>query len=102
MLPDSPPGALPYAGIRVVEFTHMVMGPTCGMVLADLGAQVAEHQAAGRAHHHVRELDDAQAGVGKRGRCADGHPAILREPGWKKPGRPGFVHAATGETVIRP
>jgi crotonobetainyl-CoA:carnitine CoA-transferase CaiB-like acyl-CoA transferase len=31
---------LPYAGIRVVEFTHMVMGPTCGMVLADLGAEV--------------------------------------------------------------
>jgi crotonobetainyl-CoA:carnitine CoA-transferase CaiB-like acyl-CoA transferase len=24
----------------VVEFTHMVMGPTCGMVLADLGAEV--------------------------------------------------------------
>jgi len=31
---------LPYAGIRVVEFTHMVMGPTCGMVLGDLGAEV--------------------------------------------------------------
>lgn len=31
---------LPYAGLRVVEFTHMVMGPTCGMLLADLGAEV--------------------------------------------------------------
>jgi crotonobetainyl-CoA:carnitine CoA-transferase CaiB-like acyl-CoA transferase len=30
----------PLAGVRVVEFTHMVMGPTCGMVLADLGAEV--------------------------------------------------------------
>ena len=30
----------PYTGLRVVEFTHMVMGPTCGMVLADLGAEV--------------------------------------------------------------
>jgi crotonobetainyl-CoA:carnitine CoA-transferase CaiB-like acyl-CoA transferase len=34
------PRRLPYEGIRVVEFTHMVMGPTCGMVLADLGAEV--------------------------------------------------------------
>jgi crotonobetainyl-CoA:carnitine CoA-transferase CaiB-like acyl-CoA transferase len=32
--------ALPLAGIRVVEFTHMVMGPTCGLVLGDLGAEV--------------------------------------------------------------
>jgi crotonobetainyl-CoA:carnitine CoA-transferase CaiB-like acyl-CoA transferase len=31
---------LPYEGIRIVEFTHMVMGPTCGMVLGDLGAEV--------------------------------------------------------------
>ena len=31
---------LPYQGIRLVEFTHMVMGPTCGMILADLGAEV--------------------------------------------------------------
>ena len=33
-------GALPLAGVRVIEFTHMVMGPTCGMILADLGAEV--------------------------------------------------------------
>ena len=32
--------ALPYSGVRVVEFGHMVMGPACGLVLADLGAEV--------------------------------------------------------------
>ena len=31
---------LPLHGVRVVEFAHMVMGPTCGLVLADLGAEV--------------------------------------------------------------
>ena len=31
---------LPFSGVRVIEFSHMVMGPTCGMVLADLGAEV--------------------------------------------------------------
>ncbi|HEX5685223.1 MAG TPA: CaiB/BaiF CoA-transferase family protein [Ideonella sp.] len=33
---------LPLAGTRVVEFTHMVMGPTCGLILADLGAEVVK------------------------------------------------------------
>jgi crotonobetainyl-CoA:carnitine CoA-transferase CaiB-like acyl-CoA transferase len=32
--------ALPLSGIRVVELSHMVMGPTCGMILGDLGAEV--------------------------------------------------------------
>lgn len=34
------PDQLPLQGLRVIEFTHMVMGPTCGMILADLGAEV--------------------------------------------------------------
>ena len=32
--------SLPLQGIRVAEFCHVVMGPTCGLVLADLGAEV--------------------------------------------------------------
>ena len=31
---------LPLAGIRVLEFTHAIMGPACGLVLGDLGAEV--------------------------------------------------------------
>jgi crotonobetainyl-CoA:carnitine CoA-transferase CaiB-like acyl-CoA transferase len=31
---------LPLTGVRVVEMTHMVMGPSCGMILAQLGAEV--------------------------------------------------------------
>ncbi len=37
---SSPLRTLPLAGLKVVEFTHRVMGPTCGLVLADLGADV--------------------------------------------------------------
>ena len=37
---DLPSDPLPLDGVRVVEFVHTVMGPTCGMVLADLGADV--------------------------------------------------------------
>ena len=33
---------LPLQGIKVVEFTHMVMGPTVGLILADLGAEVVK------------------------------------------------------------
>jgi len=51
---------LPYAGIRVVEFTHMVMGPTCGMVLADLGAEVIKVEPIG----HGREGDATRKLVG--------------------------------------
>ncbi|MDI3306650.1 MAG: CaiB/BaiF CoA-transferase family protein [Acetobacteraceae bacterium] len=32
----------PLSHLKVVEFTHMVMGPTCGMVLGDLGAEVVK------------------------------------------------------------
>jgi len=32
--------AKPLAGLKVAEFTHMVMGPTAGLLLADLGADV--------------------------------------------------------------
>lgn len=33
-------GAAPLSGIKVIEFSHMVMGPTVGFILGDLGADV--------------------------------------------------------------
>jgi crotonobetainyl-CoA:carnitine CoA-transferase CaiB-like acyl-CoA transferase len=37
---DKQSGPAPLAGITVVEFTHMVMGPSIGVILGDLGADV--------------------------------------------------------------
>ncbi|HXS52180.1 MAG TPA: CoA transferase [Usitatibacter sp.] len=47
---------LPLEGIRVVELSHMVMGPTCGLVLADLGAEVikVEPEGKGDPTRHLR------------------------------------------------
>ena len=58
------PDGLPYEGIRVVEFTHMVMGPTCGMVLADLGAEVIKVEPIGHGHKgdNTRKLLGSGAG----------------------------------------
>jgi crotonobetainyl-CoA:carnitine CoA-transferase CaiB-like acyl-CoA transferase len=40
-------GSLPLAGLKVVEFTHMVMGPAVGHILAGLGAEVTRVEPTG-------------------------------------------------------
>jgi crotonobetainyl-CoA:carnitine CoA-transferase CaiB-like acyl-CoA transferase len=41
--PSSPtPSGRPLEGLKVVEFSHMVMGPSIGVILADLGADVVK------------------------------------------------------------
>ena len=37
----------PLAGVRVLEFCHAIMGPTAGLILADLGADVIKIEPAG-------------------------------------------------------
>ena len=56
--------SLPYEGLRVVEFTHMVMGPTCGMVLADLGAEVIKVEPMGHGRHGDATRDLLGSGAG--------------------------------------
>jgi len=51
---------LPLEGIRVIEFVHVVMGPTCGLVLADLGAEVIKVEPIDG--DHTRKLTASGAG----------------------------------------
>lgn len=66
---------LPLDGIRVVEFTHMVMGPAVGVILADLGAEVIKVEPVGG--DNTRRLTGSGAGYfpmynrNKKSICAD-------------------------------
>jgi crotonobetainyl-CoA:carnitine CoA-transferase CaiB-like acyl-CoA transferase len=52
--------AQPLAGLKVVEFTHMVMGPAAGAILAALGAEVTRVEPEGG--DHTRNLIGSGAG----------------------------------------
>ncbi len=52
--------ALPLQGLRVVEFVHVIMGPSCGLVLADLGAEVIKVEPLDG--DHTRKLTASGAG----------------------------------------
>ncbi len=65
----------PLEGIRVVELSHMVMGPSCGMFLAFLGAEVIKVEPPGG--DKTRQLTGMGAGFfpmfnrGKKSVCLD-------------------------------
>lgn len=65
----------PLAGIKVIEFTHMVMGPTVGHILAGLGAEVVRVEPIGG--DRTRRLLGSGAGYfpmynrGKQSICLD-------------------------------
>lgn len=79
--------ALPLAGVRILEFTHMVMGPAAGLILADLGADVIKLEPVGG--DSTRRLPGSGSGYfpmynrNKRSLCVDlksdgGRDAVLR------------------------
>ena len=53
--------ATPLAGIKVLEFSHTVMGPTAGLLLAELGADVVKVEPAPNGDH-TRRLGGFGAG----------------------------------------
>jgi crotonobetainyl-CoA:carnitine CoA-transferase CaiB-like acyl-CoA transferase len=65
----------PLAGLRVVEFSHMVMGPSIGVILGDLGADVVKVEPIGG--DPTRRLQGSGAGYfpmfnrNKRSICLD-------------------------------
>lgn len=67
--------AFPLAGLKVIEFTHMVMGPAVGVILADLGAEVVKVEPIGG--DQTRDLLGSGAGYfpmfnrNKRSICLD-------------------------------
>jgi crotonobetainyl-CoA:carnitine CoA-transferase CaiB-like acyl-CoA transferase len=54
-------GTLPLAGLKVVEFSHMIMGPSAGLILADLGADVIKVEPVGEGDN-TRRLAGSGAG----------------------------------------
>ena len=66
----------PLTGLRVLEFSHMVMGPSCGMTLGDLGADIIKVEPA-PAGDNTRRLTGAGLGFfpafnrNKRSLCVD-------------------------------
>ena len=52
---------LPLAGIKIVEFSHMIMGPSSGLILADLGADVIKIEPTGEGDN-TRRLAGSGAG----------------------------------------
>ena len=79
--------ALPLEGIRVIEFCHVVMGPTCGLILGDMGAEVIKVEPVDG--DHTRKLTASGAGFfptynrNKKSFAVDmksprGHEAVLK------------------------
>jgi crotonobetainyl-CoA:carnitine CoA-transferase CaiB-like acyl-CoA transferase len=80
--PANPEQPRPLAGVRVIEFTHMVMGPAAGAILAELGADVIRIEPVrGDATRHLKGSGAGYFPMynrGKKSACVDiKHPQGL-------------------------
>ena len=53
----------PLAGLRVLEMCHVMAGPTCGLMLADMGAEVIKLESVGGGDATRRASVDADVGL---------------------------------------
>ena len=57
----TPSAFQPLQGIRVLEFTHAVMGPAAGLILAEMGAEVIHIEPVHgeeHTHHHSHSKEE--------------------------------------------
>src|SRR5258705_12954050 len=105
----------PLSGCRVLELAHLIAGPTCGMYLADMGADVVKVESreapdAGRSVYPraVRNGEGVlhlTANRNKRGICLDvkqpeGRDPFLRLAGWADIIIEGFRRGGGGRLGI--
>ena len=93
MTPDDRPDS-PLAGLRVIELSHILAAPTCGVMLADLGADVikVERPPRGDSQRWDTAAGDRlaegtssfiQVNRGKRSLCLDLKTSAGKEALWR-------------------
>jgi len=81
----------PLAGVRVIEFAHIMAGPTCGLMLADLGADVIKVERKGSG-------DDTRRSVPP---SVDGESAAFMMMNRNKRGLAVDLKAEAGQEIAR-
>src|SRR3982074_985291 len=78
----------PLSGLKVVDLTHVMAGPTCTLMLADMGAEVIkiEKIPAGGDHRHINppKIGDEAASFLMMNRNKKGIALDLKKPGGAK------------------
>jgi len=78
----------PLSGLKVVDLTHVMAGPTCTLMLADMGAEVIRSKRfSGRRRHRtwfLPKIGDVAASFPDDEPQQEGHCLDLKTPGGAK------------------